>query len=74
MCVAVPGKIIEIRGTVGIVDYGGIRKEAELALLEDAKVGDYVLVHTGYAIERIPEQEAKERLEEFRKIGEALRE
>ena len=51
MCLAIPGKIIEIKKeeNIAIVDYGGLKKEANLSLV-DAKIGDYVLVHVGFAI------------------------
>ena len=65
MCLAVPGKIVEITGDDPIlrnakVSFGGILKEASLAYVPEAKVGDYVLVHVGFAISRIDEDEAQE--------------
>ena len=65
MCLAVPGKIVEITGDDPIlrnakVSFGGILKEASLAYVPEAKVGDYVLVHVGFAISRIDEDEANE--------------
>jgi len=73
MCLAVPGKIVEVREGIAVVDFGGLRKEADLSLLTEAKVGDFVLVHAGYAIERISAADAQERLSIFEQIGEALR-
>ena len=74
MCLAVPGKIVEVQGEdlqrTGIVSFGGIRKEANLAFVPEAKVGDYVLVHAGFAISVVDEAEAAETLEYFRQIGE----
>jgi len=63
MCLAVPMKIITIEGFSATVEAGGVSREINLRLLEDAQVGDYVLVHAGFAIEKIDEQEAKETLE-----------
>ncbi len=58
MCLAIPGKVVEIRGNTAIVDYNGIRKEARIDFVKDVRVGDYVIVHTGFAIEKIDEDEA----------------
>jgi len=74
MCLAVPGKILEISGSdttrMGTVSFGGISKEACLAFVPEAKVGDYVLVHAGFAISVVDEEEAAQTLEYFRQIGE----
>ena len=74
MCLAVPGKILEINGSdttrMGTVSFGGIGKEACLAFVPEAKVGDYVLVHAGFAISVVDEDEAAKTLEYFRQIGE----
>jgi len=61
MCLAIPGKIIEIKKeeNIAIVDYGGLKKEANLSLV-DAKIGDYVLVHVGFAIQKVDENIARE--------------
>jgi len=68
MCLAVPMKIITIEGFSAIVEAGGVSREINLRLLEDSQVGDYVLVHAGFAIEKIDEQEAKETLELMQQI------
>jgi hydrogenase expression/formation protein HypC len=74
MCLAVPGKIIDISGSdsmrTGTVSFGGVKKEACLAFVPEAKVGDYVLVHAGFAISVVDEEEAAQTLEYFRQIGE----
>jgi hydrogenase expression/formation protein HypC len=64
MCLAVPGKVLSIAGDdpltrVGRVSFGGIVKEASLACVPEAKVGDYVLVHVGFAISKLDEEEAR---------------
>ena len=64
MCLAVPGKIVSISGEdplsrTGKIDYGGILKEASLAYVPEAKEGDYVIVHVGFAISRVDEEEAQ---------------
>jgi hydrogenase expression/formation protein HypC len=74
MCLAVPGKILSISGDdttrMGRVSFGGVGKEASLAFVPEAKVGDYVLVHAGFAISVVDEAEAQQTLEYFRQIGE----
>ncbi|MEN6328729.1 MAG: HypC/HybG/HupF family hydrogenase formation chaperone [Methanobacteriaceae archaeon] len=63
MCIAAPAQIMEINDNVAIVDFGGVRQQAKLDLVEDVEIGKYVLVHSGYAIEVLTEQAAKESLE-----------
>ena len=71
MCLAVPGKIIEIQGDKATIEYGqGVTNTANISLV-DAKVGDYVLVHAGFAIQRLDEKEALETLEVWRQVLEA---
>jgi hydrogenase expression/formation protein HypC len=62
MCLAIPSKIIEIDDNIGTIDVDGVRRKASLLLLEEAKVGDYVIVHAGFAIHKIDEQAALESL------------
>lgn len=63
MCLAIPMKLIESDGPFGKVEIEGIKRKVSLQLLPDAEVGDYVLVHAGFAIERINEEEAKKTLQ-----------
>lgn len=64
MCLAVPGKITEINDErLANVDMMGVEREASLDLVPNAKVGDYVLVHAGFAIEIVPEESAQETLD-----------
>jgi hydrogenase expression/formation protein HypC len=73
MCLGVPGRIEAIRDEQGTpmasVDFGGIRKDVCLAYLPEAEVGDYTLVHVGFAITRIDEASALETLDLIRSIG-----
>ena len=63
MCLAIPAKVVEIaEGDQAIVDLGGVRKDVSLALLEDVQVGDYVIVHVGYALTRLDPEEAEKTL------------
>ncbi|AIS32808.1 MULTISPECIES: HypC/HybG/HupF family hydrogenase formation chaperone [Methanobacterium] len=63
MCIAAPAQIVEIKDNVATVDFGGVRQQAKLDLVSDVDVGRYVLVHSGYAIEVLSDQEAQESLE-----------
>jgi hydrogenase expression/formation protein HypC len=75
MCLAVPGRIVSIEGEdlilrSGRVDFSGIIKQVNLAYVPDAKIGDYVLVHVGFAINIIDEAEANQVFEYLREMGE----
>ena len=73
MCLAVPGRIEDIyeaRGTrMARLDFGGIKKEVCLAYLPEAQVGEYAIVHVGFAISRIDEASAQETLRQFHELG-----
>jgi len=62
MCLAVPVRVVSISGSEAEVDIGGVGRRVSIALTPEAKVGDYVLLHTGYAINVIDEAEAQETL------------
>jgi hydrogenase expression/formation protein HypC len=74
MCLGIPGRVVEIREDdtmpMGIVDFGGVRRETCLAYVADeVAVGDYVIVHVGFAISRLDEEEAKRTLDLLKEIG-----
>ncbi len=73
MCLAVPGKVVEITGDgelrMGKVDFSGVQRQACLAYVPEVEIGDYVLVHVGFAISRIDEQAAHETLAALAEIG-----
>ena len=74
MCLAIPGKIESVSGDdpltrMGKVNFGGIRKEACLAYVPEARVGDYVIVHVGFALSRLDEDEAQKVFEYLKQIG-----
>ncbi len=69
MCLAIPAKVIELEGMNAKVDILGNVRETKLSLVEDVSVGDYVLVHAGYAIQKLEAQDAEETLELFREMG-----
>lgn len=72
MCIGIPMKVIEIKGNFGIVELGGVRKEVSLFLLAQVKIGDYVIVHAGFAIQKLDEAEAKKTLLLIREIAERV--
>jgi len=69
MCLAIPAEVIAIEGDNAQVSLDGVKKEISLALLEDVVVGDYVLLHVGYALSRISPEEAQKTLELFAEAG-----
>jgi hydrogenase expression/formation protein HypC len=69
MCLAIPAKIVKMNDGMGTIDMGGTRREVSLLLLEDAKIGDYVIVHAGFAIHKIDEIEAMESLKVLRELA-----
>lgn len=70
MCVAIPAKVIEIYEYESLVDFGKIKKKVNTFFIEDIKIGDYVLIHAGCAVEKISEEEAIETINLFKIISE----
>ena len=71
MCLAVPMQVAEILDGTAICEVAGVRREASLMMLEEVAVGDYVLIHAGFAIEKIDPVEAEKTLDIFREILDA---
>jgi hydrogenase expression/formation protein HypC len=73
MCLGIPGRVTEIRDEAGLamgkVDFGGVRKDACLAYLPEVRLGDYVIVHVGFAISRVDEEEALKTLAVLDSMG-----
>jgi hydrogenase expression/formation protein HypC len=69
MCLAIPSKIVKIENNVATIDVDGVQREASLLLLENPKVGDYVIVHAGFAINKINEEDALESLKLLREAA-----
>ncbi|HEX8144077.1 MAG TPA: HypC/HybG/HupF family hydrogenase formation chaperone [Pyrinomonadaceae bacterium] len=72
MCLAIPGKIVEIvdaENQIAKVDVGGVRRNINTGMIDDMKVGDYVLIHVGFAMTKIDEHEAEETLRVLKEIG-----
>jgi len=73
MCLAVPLRIKEINGNEAIVERDGISRSVRIDFIKEPKVGDFVLIHAGFAIERINEKQAEEDLEASRELEEELK-
>lgn len=74
MCLSIPSKVISINGDKAMVSVGGTEYEASLQLLDDVKVDDYILIHTGFAIQKISEEEALETLSLFQELDDIEKE
>ena len=70
MCLAIPGKILEINGNSALVDFDGIRQTVIIALIQNPEVGKFVVVHAGYAIEMMNERDAKEAIDQWKELSE----
>jgi len=71
MCLAIPSRVTHIENQVATIDVDGVQREASLMMLEDVAVGDWVIVHAGFAIHKIDEQIAQETLQLLREAAEA---
>ncbi|MGW6543459.1 HypC/HybG/HupF family hydrogenase formation chaperone [Streptomyces massasporeus] len=73
MCLAVPGKVVAIDDSAepltGLIDFGGVQKKACLEYVSDVKVGEYVIVHVGFALQRLDEESALASLKLFEELG-----
>ena len=72
MCLAIPARIVNIEDGMGTVDMAGVQKKVSLILLEDAQVGDYIIVHAGFGIHKIDEEVAMESLRILREAAHLL--
>jgi hydrogenase expression/formation protein HypC len=70
MCLAIPSKIVKIENGLGTIDVDGVQRSASLILVEDAAVGDYVIVHAGFALHKIDEADAMESLRILKEAAE----
>lgn len=70
MCLALPARVVELTGSDGArIDLGGVRKEISIALVDDVKIGDYLIVHVGYALTKLDAAEAERTLALFASAG-----
>jgi hydrogenase expression/formation protein HypC len=72
MCLAIPLQLVEINGKTAVGEAMGMRREIRVDFIEEPKIGDYVIVHAGFAIERLPEQQALDDLEAWEDVRNAL--
>jgi len=72
MCLAIPLQLVEINGKSAVGEAMGMRREIRVDFIEEPKIGDYVIVHAGFAIERLPEQQALDDLEAWEDVRNAL--
>jgi len=70
MCLSIPAKVEVINGEMAVVSVGGTKYNASLQMLDDVKIGDYILMHTGFAIQKMSEEEALESLKVFEEFDE----
>ncbi|MCD4695487.1 MAG: HypC/HybG/HupF family hydrogenase formation chaperone [Bacteroidales bacterium] len=70
MCLSIPAKVESIDGEMAVVSVGGTKYNASLQMLDDVATGDYILLHTGFAIQKLDEKEAKESLKVFAEFNE----
>ncbi len=70
MCLAVPAQLVHINESIGTVELTGVRRECSLLLVPEAKIGDWLLVHAGCAVQIVDEEEARMTLEAFRELEE----
>ena len=73
MCLAIPLQLIEINGSTAVGEAMGMRREIRVDFIDKPQIGDYVIVHAGFAIERLPEQQAMEDLAAWEEVQNALR-
>lgn len=72
MCLAIPLQLIEINGNEAIAEANGVRRTIRVDFIREPKVGDFVLAHAGFAIERMNEAQARENLRAIREVADAL--
>ena len=72
MCLAVPLKLIEINGNEAVAESLGLRRKIRVDYIDSPQVGEYVMVHAGFAIERLPQQQAEDDLEAWRELADVI--
>jgi len=72
MCLGIPGKVIKIEKNIAKVDVGGLLRDISLDLCPDVSIGEYVLIHTGFAIQKVDAKEAEETLDLLIKMAEGI--
>jgi hydrogenase expression/formation protein HypC len=72
MCLAVPVRVLKIDGLKALMELGGLAREASIMLVPDTQVGDYILLHAGFAIQKLDEKEAEETIRLFAELAEGM--
>jgi hydrogenase expression/formation protein HypC len=73
MCLAIPARVVELSGDeTAVVEVGGVKKEVSLALIEDVALGDYLIIHVGFALNKLDPEEAEKTLALFAEMGELV--
>ncbi|MDA8121259.1 MAG: HypC/HybG/HupF family hydrogenase formation chaperone [Deltaproteobacteria bacterium] len=72
MCLGIPAQVMEIAESVAIVDVGGVRREVSVELIDDVATGDWVIIHAGFAIQKLDPEEAEKTLRLFKEIADAI--
>lgn len=72
MCLGIPAQVMEVSDTLAVVEIGGVRREVSVALLDDVALGDWVIIHAGFAIQKLDADEADKTLALFREIADAI--
>ena len=72
MCLAIPARIKKVEGSSAVADFGGVSRNISLGILSDTKVGDYVLVHAGFAIGKVSEQDAVDIYKSLNELKKAI--
>jgi hydrogenase expression/formation protein HypC len=72
MCLAIPAKVVEIDGQDAVVEFHNVRRDVRLDLIDDCQIGDYVLIHAGFVINKLDEQSAQESLELWDELIETM--
>ncbi len=72
MCLAIPAKVVEINGQDAVVEFHNVRRDVRLDLIDDCQIGDYVLIHAGFVINKLDEQSAQESLELWDELIETM--
>jgi hydrogenase expression/formation protein HypC len=72
MCLAVPVRVLQIDSLEALVEVGGVARQASIMLVPDVQVGDYVLLHAGFAIQKLDQKEAEETIRLFEEIAEGM--
>jgi hydrogenase expression/formation protein HypC len=72
MCLGIPAQVMELAESVAVVEVGGVRREVSVELLDDVATGDWVIIHAGFAIQKLDPEEAEKTLRLFKEIADAI--